>query len=138
LDRLTSHALSGGATVTAGYYANGNIHTKSDVGTYAYSGINAGPHAVTGVSGGPLGTQTYAYDANGNLTSGGGRVITWTSFNQAKTIAGTGGHSSAFYFGAAHERVRQVSDTATTLYAAGSSRKWRPPPAAAWRRRTTS
>jgi RHS repeat-associated protein len=109
----------GPGTIDVSYYANGNLHTKSDVGTYAYSGINAGPHAVTGVSGGPLGTQTYAYDANGNMTSGGGRVITWTSFNQAKTIAGAGGHHSDFFFGAAHERVRQVSDTATTIYVGG-------------------
>jgi RHS repeat-associated protein len=119
---LTSSIVAGAGgpgTIEVSYSANGNLHTKSDVGTYAYSGINAGPHAVTGVSGGPLGTQTYAYDANGNMTSGGGRVITWTSFNQAKTIAGAGGHSSEFFFGSAHERVKQVSDTATTIYVGG-------------------
>ena len=60
LDRLTSSMVAGAGgpgTIDVSYYANGNLHTKSDVGTYAYSGINAGPHAVTGVSGGPLGTQ---------------------------------------------------------------------------------
>jgi RHS repeat-associated protein len=122
LDRLTKSTVAGSGSpemVDLTYYANGNLHTKSDVGTYAYSGVNAGPHAMTGVSGGPLGAQTYAYDANGNMTSGGGRVITWTSFNQAKTITGAGGHHSTFFFGAAHERVKQVSDTATTIYVGG-------------------
>lgn len=123
LDRLTSHALSGGATVTVNYNANGNISDKSDVATSYTYGSNAGPHALTGISGGPKGTQTYTYDDNGNMTGGGGRSIQWTSFNQARVISDDTGHSTTFTFGAAHERIKQVavngSITNTTIYVGG-------------------
>ena len=117
LDRLKVHTVVGGGTVTVSYDAMGNLTAKSDVGTYSY-GANAGPHAVTGVSGGPLGTQSYTYDANGNMTGGGGRTITWTSFNQVETVV-QGSFTSTFSFGANHERVKQVSHLGTTVYAGG-------------------
>lgn len=117
LDRLKVHTVVGGGTVTVSYDAMGNITAKSDVGTYSY-GANAGPHAVTGVSGGPLGPQSYTYDANGNMTGGGGRTITWTSFNQVETVV-QGSFTSTFSFGANHERVKQVSHLGTTVYAGG-------------------
>lgn len=79
LDRLKVHRVIGGATVTVGYDQKGNITSKSDVGTYTYSGVNAGPHAVT-----TAGVKTYQYDLNGNMTFGGGRTIAWTSFNQVR------------------------------------------------------
>ncbi len=113
LDRLTSQTVNSGTAVTVGYDAKGNITSKSDVGTYAYAGT--GPHALSGVSGGTLGTQTYAYDANGNMTGGGGRTITWKSFNQVASIT-KGSYSSTFSFGANHERVKQVSHLGTTIY----------------------
>lgn len=123
LDRLTRQALAGGATVAVNYDANGNIKDKSDVATSYTYGESAGPHALTGISGGPKGTQSYTYDNNGNMTGGGGRSIEWTSFNQAKVIADGGGHSCTFTFGAAHERVKQVavngSITTTTTYVGG-------------------
>lgn len=116
LDRLTAHTIvtGSGTSVSATYDTKGNIASKSNVGAYSY-GSGAGPHAVTGVSGGPLGTQTYTYDANGNMTGGYGRTITWTSFNQAASIT-QGGYSSTFSFGADHERVKHVSHLETTIY----------------------
>jgi RHS repeat-associated protein len=60
--------------------------------------------------------QSYAYDANGNLISGGGRTVTWTSFNQLLRADLTGGKFSEFAFGAGRERVRQTSHLGTTTY----------------------
>jgi hypothetical protein len=69
LNRLTGTSRNG-AMVYVGYDALGNITHKSDVGAYQY--LRA--HAV-----GQAGNTTYAYDANGNQTSGAGRTIAWTS-----------------------------------------------------------
>lgn len=116
LDRLTSQRVNGGTPVTVTYDAMGNITAKSDVGGYTYSGF--GPHAVSAVGGGPLGAKTYAYDANGNMVSGGGRTITWMSFNQVASVV-QGSFSSTFSFGAGHERVKEVSHLGTTIYVGG-------------------
>lgn len=115
LDRLLTHALVGYSTVSVTYNPNGNIASKSDVGNYAYTG--SGPHALSGVSGGTLGAQNYLYDANGNMTSGGGRTITWTSFNQVKRVQNSGNtFYSDFTFGAGHERIKEVAHNATTVF----------------------
>jgi len=58
------------------YDALGNITSKTGVGNYAYGDV-LHKHAVTAVTGGPA-NLGYAYDANGNLTSGAGRSVTWT------------------------------------------------------------
>ena len=63
LNRLTGTTLTDTATsiliaqTDTTYDSVGNITTKSDVGLYSYSGIGAGPHAVTAA-----GAETYAYD----------------------------------------------------------------------------
>ncbi len=125
LDRLTTHSIvtGAGSGVTVAYNQLGNITAKSDVGNYAYHATKR--HAVIGVSGGPLGAQTYTYDANGNMTGGGGRTITWTAFNQVATIV-KGGYTSTFSFGASHERVKHVSHLETTLYVGGLFEKVTP------------
>ncbi len=115
LDRLLTHALNGYPTVSVAYNANGNIASKSDVGNYAYAG--SGPHALSGVSGGTLGAQSYTYDADGNMQGGGGRTITWTSFNQVKRVQNSGNTIfSDFTFGASHERIKEVAHTGTTVF----------------------
>ena len=85
LNRLKSHRIVGGATVTVAFDALGNITNKSDVGSsnYVYGGSR--PHAVTAAGG-----NSYAYDSDGNMTSGAGRTLTWTSFNQLRTVAQNG------------------------------------------------
>jgi RHS repeat-associated protein len=109
LDRLKVHKVVGGATVTVTYDTKGNITNKSDVGNYTYSGINAGPHAVT-----TAGSNTYTYDAVGNMLTGAGRTQDWTSFNQLKKVT-QGSLSSEFAFGAGHERVLQVKKNGSTV-----------------------
>ena len=58
----------GSTTKSYTYYANGNLNTKSDVGTYLYgttvNGMLVQPHAVTSVTSGSNVNATYVYDAN--------------------------------------------------------------------------
>jgi len=104
---------------TYAYNEIGNIINKSDFGEadYGYSGINAGPHAVTSANG-----STYLYDANGNMTDGGGRHIDWTSFNKPLEIQlNSSSVQSVFFYDADHNRVQQVSvnssgEETTTTY----------------------
>ena len=77
MDRLrtasTNATGQGQYTQTYGYNsATGNLNYKSDVGTYTYS-TTAQPHAVT-----QAGTNSYAYDQNGNMTSRTVGGVTWT------------------------------------------------------------
>ncbi|HXC55051.1 MAG TPA: RHS repeat-associated core domain-containing protein [Rhizomicrobium sp.] len=101
LNRLTNSATAasspslcsstgGGITSkTVAYDQLGNITSKSDVGSYTYSGSGAGPHAVTSITGTVNGVTnpTYTYDNNGNMTAGAGRSVGYTSFNMANSIA---------------------------------------------------
>lgn len=125
LDRLKIHRITGGATVSIAYNQLGNITSKSDVGTYTYGG--AGPHAVTSA-----GAQSYQYDVNGNMVTGGGRTIEWTSFNQLRKVTDNASNkNSEFFFGASRERVKQVRKTGstlidTTIYAGGLYEKITP------------
>lgn len=80
------------------YDALGNILTKEETGanahdfTYTYglptstpcSNGSTKPHAVCAISGSK--TATYAYDANGNMTAGDGRTITYATFDLPTTI----------------------------------------------------
>lgn len=91
-------------TVQVATYAdNGNILTKAGIsGSYAYSGINAGPHAVT-LAGG----LTYTYNANGSMTGRGGETVNWTPFNKVKEVW-NGFDGSEFFFDTGHNRITQV------------------------------
>ncbi len=152
LNRLTNSATgTSGATVssctasgtniidkTIGYDALGDITSKSDVGTYAY-GSGAGPHAVTSITGTVNGVTnpTYTFDANGNMTAGAGRSVTWTSFNMAASIV-EGSTTIALTYDSEHNRVVQTEPSGTTTYlndpasgameeefVAGSTTTWR-------------
>lgn len=86
LNRLTEVVTSNpslplNVTKTVAYDAIGNITNKSDVGTYTYDPARV--HAVASIAPGVGGTltATYTYDGNGNLLSGNGRTVTWTSFD---------------------------------------------------------
>jgi hypothetical protein len=91
------------ATVAVTYDRLGNIRSRSDVGTYYY-GIETGgtggtgsatdpncalgynrPHAVRAVAGAK--NAAYCYDANGDMTSGDGRTVTWSAFGMPTHIA---------------------------------------------------
>ena len=113
------------AAKTYRYDAVGNILNKSDVGAadYVYGTGNdagagdAGPHAVVSAGG-----NSYAYDDNGNMVSGAGRRLTWTSFNKPRRIV-DGGTDTVFDYGPDRERTVQtrVQGAATTriTYVAG-------------------
>jgi RHS repeat-associated protein len=142
LNRLTNSALgsgvssctasgSGVTTKTVGYDALGDITYKSDVytgtgtGIYTYPTSGSGavrPHAVSSISGTVNGVAnpTFTYDANGNMTAGDGRSVTWTSYNMPATVT-EGSTTSAFLYTGSHDRMQQcvpncTSPTTTTYY----------------------
>ncbi|MBK6696053.1 MAG: hypothetical protein IPG50_28160 [Myxococcales bacterium] len=82
LDRLTR--VSGPSVKTLAYDDAGNIISKSDFGDYSYDATRG--HLVTSVKKGATTVATYAYDANGNVTSGGGRTFTWNGFDKPSRI----------------------------------------------------
>lgn len=71
------------------------------------------PHAVTQVAG--TLNATYSYDANGNMTAGAGRTVTWTSFNMPSSIT-RGSNVLTFSYDPEHNRTRQVAPDGTTTY----------------------
>ena len=113
LNRLTASSGTPGAR-TVDYNAIGNITNKSGVGAYSYG---AKPHALSAITGTVNGVlnPSFAYDANGNLTSGAGRTLSWTSFNMPASIT-KGTTTDSFLYGPERQRVKQVSPAATTIY----------------------
>lgn len=94
-NRLTSSAVVGQSAQNTSFKANGNIDSKEGR-SFTY-GNNAGPHAVTGVTGSG-GNRRYTYDAKGRMEKeylqgagpGGAelllRQISYTSFDQPNFI----------------------------------------------------
>ncbi|WP_119303171.1 hypothetical protein [Dongia deserti] len=116
LNRLTQAVTSNPSlplnlTKTITYDAIGNISAKSDVGTYSYDPMRV--HAVASIAPGATGTVTasYTYDANGNMLTGRGRTVSWTSFDMVSEIA-QGTTSVASTYDSEHARLTQVSSTA--------------------------
>jgi RHS repeat-associated protein len=114
-------------TVTLTYSANGNILTKSDVGSYSYGQVHggcasgfAGPHAVTQITG--VKNTTYCYDANGNMVSGDGRTVEYAAYDMPTRIA-KGGNAVSFFYGPDRKRYKRIDETvadgvSTTIYVA--------------------
>jgi RHS repeat-associated protein len=121
LNRLTKSTVSLTPTPwvqTVAYNAIGNITHKSDVGTYSYpSPGSPKPHGVTSISGGVINT-TFTYDAKGNMTSGNGLTLTYTSYNKTETIK-RGTTEIAFAHDTEHNRYSQLGPTGETLYLTG-------------------
>lgn len=84
LNRLKTVDTTGGVAVIAGYNDIGNLTSRSDVGSFAYS--SARPHALTSVGGGNF-NKVCEYDAKGNRTRDGGTILAYSSFNKPVTIA---------------------------------------------------
>lgn len=118
LNRLTSATGpygSGGAsaTLTYGFDQIGNLTNNSQVGVYTYptSGSSSvQPHAVS-----TAGASSYVYDANGNLTSGAGRTLTYDAENRPLTIT-SGGTTTTFVYDGDGGRVKKIVGTLTSLY----------------------
>ncbi len=88
-NRLDATTLNGATGVSLGYDLLGNILWKSDVcptasPCYSYDGTRR--HAVT-----KAGSNSYGYDANGNMTSRNGSSIAWYSYNLPRTLSAPGG-----------------------------------------------
>jgi RHS repeat-associated protein len=87
------------------------------VGSYTYpQGVvgqpygPAHPHAVSTAGG-----ISYAYDYNGNLTSGNGRTITWHYDNKPRTIT-AGGTTVTYVYDYAGQRAKKTVGSTTTRY----------------------
>ncbi|MFL0799076.1 MAG: FG-GAP-like repeat-containing protein [Agarilytica sp.] len=105
-------------TTQVTYDSLGNILTKSGVGSYKYGSQcenGFGPHAVCEIRGNK--NADYIYDVNGNMTSGDGRSISYTSFDKPDQII-KGLNTTDIYYGPTRSRYfRQDSvDTQITRY----------------------
>jgi len=78
--------------------------------------------SITGTVNGIV-NPSFTYDANGNLTAGLGRTVTWTSYNMVATVA-RGANTLAFTYDSDHQRIKQyVSGTdERTIYINGAVR----------------
>ncbi len=103
LDRLYQHQVGSGPLSEIKYDGYGNIRSRTGVGTYTYS--KSHPGRLDRVAG-----STYAHDANGNVTSGGGRSIEYASHDLPTAIQ-RGLARSEFAYGPDRERLvrRDVS-----------------------------
>jgi RHS repeat-associated protein len=127
LYRLDYSQLNGVTNLDLAYNALGNITSKSDVGNYTYHATKK--HQVASTSNG----WSFAYDNNGNTTSGRGYAYEWTSYNYPSCIrvgascSGSGDWSS-FSYTPDRQYWRQISNytsggNATTIYAGGLMEK---------------
>ncbi|MDR3527917.1 MAG: RHS repeat-associated core domain-containing protein [Rhizomicrobium sp.] len=122
LNRLTEYAVgnsvsacsSGQNHKTVGYDALGNVITKSGLGSYSYG---SRPHAVASISGTVNGVAnpSYSYDANGNMTTGAGRTIAYTSFNMTASIQ-QGSATIALNYDSEHARIKMTGPSGATYY----------------------
>lgn len=123
LNRLSESTVLGQAKQVFTYDGIGNLTSKTGVGSYTYPAPGPGavqPHAVSSIAG--SGTNTsFSYDANGNLASGAGRSLTWTSFDMPQSIA-KGSEQSLFVYGPEHQRTKQIKSGSvnSTIYYAGT------------------
>jgi RHS repeat-associated protein len=121
LDRLQTWQEIGslGWKVTYSHDDIGNLTGRSLLGskgetedlTFEHSGVNAGPHAVTGSAWG-----SYEYDTKGNQTKSPEGIIDYTVFNLPKQI--TGSVTTSYKYDASGTRVlkRSSGNTGTTVY----------------------
>lgn len=116
LNRLTQVDCTNATRITVTYDALGNITSRSDVGTYTYAKTNnAGPHAVTSITGGPAGSKTYQYDPVGNrVLTVGGLTGDYTSFNVPSRLV-SGNTTTTFNYDTDRERYRQQEQTGLTI-----------------------
>ncbi|NKE71607.1 FG-GAP-like repeat-containing protein [Candidatus Manganitrophus noduliformans] len=112
LNRLTAATGPYGAFSYA-YNEIGNMTSNSQVGSYTYptSGpTSVRPHAVA-----QAGANTYGYDANGNMTAGAGRTITYDIENRPIQVI-SGGVTTTFIYDGDGGRVKKTAGGITTVY----------------------
>ena len=115
LDWLTSATNAGDASLTETFYStNGNLLTRTRLtGAFAYPAMTAArPHAPL-----TLGARSFAYDANGNTTGDGVRMLTWDPGSRLAQVMQSVQPAVAFAYGPGGARVKKaVSGGATTLF----------------------
>jgi RHS repeat-associated protein len=123
LNRLQSSTRNGSGNLALVIDNTGNITSRTEGGiTYPYTYDPVHKHAVISVGTG-VNQTAYAYDANGNMSSRGGKTIAWTSYNMPTVINGSG-VSAAFQYGPDRQRKQQTATyagngttgTETTIY----------------------
>lgn len=105
LDRLTGVTM-GGTTRSVGYHANGNISSKTGLGSFYYGSNH--PHAVTGVG------------SQGSIPTA-SQTATYTPFGKVATLS-EDGYTMTFTYGPDEQRWKTVlqhngATVRTTLYA---------------------
>ncbi len=116
LNRLTCAYFSANDNPAAacaqsfGYAANGNLLSKSEVGTLLYADAKH-PHAVTNAQG-----DAFTYDAVGNqITRPGGVSIAYTPFDLPSRIT-QGADVTTFGYDGDERRIRKTTSSGETLY----------------------
>ena len=97
LDRLYAHQVDSGPVSKIKYDGYGHIRSRTGVGTYKYA--KSHPGRLERAAG-----SAYAHDANGNVTSGGGRTIAYASHDLPTSIQ-RGLARSEFAYGPDRERL---------------------------------
>lgn len=112
LYRLTEANAGASYDQTLSYSPAGSILSKSDQGSYTYSGTNyANPQAVT-----QIGTSTIAYDGNGNVTSDGTSTYSWNYRNEMlETVAGNA-TTTDYLYSQNGDRVKYYNPVRTIYY----------------------
>jgi RHS repeat-associated protein len=119
LNRLHTSQVDNQPVQVFDYDAIGNITSKTDVGNYTYPVSGTGvvrPHGVKTVS---SISGIFEYDVNGNVLSGAGESMIWTSFDMPSTIT-KGGINASFVYGPEHQRVRQDRNDGSSVVYAGA------------------
>ncbi len=116
LDRLDYSTRNGVQNLDVTLDASGNITYKSDVGTYTFNPIKR--HAIDSTSNG----WAFTYDANGNMLTGRGATVTWSSYNLPTSIT-NGSIYSQFSYTPDRRYWRQIANYSngveTTIYVGG-------------------
>ncbi|MCU6433692.1 Ig-like domain-containing protein [Undibacterium sp. Jales W-56] len=118
LNRLSTSQVGGQALQTTSYDPAGNLSSKTGIGSYTYPSQGSSairPHAVQSTSS----QGSFTYDNNGNLKTGAGRNLTWTSYDMPVQIQ-RGTITDNFVYGPEHQRVRQDRNDGSSLIYAGA------------------
>lgn len=121
LNRLTSSTNGVPANnQTWSYDEIGRIQSNSRVGNYDYPPAtnSARPHAPWQIGGGPLGLSTFAYDANGNMLSGNGRLMTWNPENMITQVVANS-RTTTFTYGPDGDRIKKAEGSTVLRYPFG-------------------
>ncbi len=115
LDDWTKSGAGASGTIDINYDHLGNVTSKTGIGTYHYS--SSRPHAVRSITNGNL-AGSFAYDTNGNMTSGGGRSQITYNVNNKPTYIKAGSHTTEFVYSIGGSRVKRTDskDETSTLY----------------------